>query len=81
LSDPVLNQSARKENKNMPLDENQRSLAMAQIVTGLLSRSGARRPDNETLAREARELLHAIEAEAALPKDEIKHHDTPHARQ
>jgi hypothetical protein len=65
----------------MPLDENQRSLAMAQIVSGLLSRSGARRQDNETLAHEARELLRAIETEAALPKDQIKHHDIPHARQ
>jgi hypothetical protein len=65
----------------MPLDENQRSLAMAQIVAGLLSRSGARRQDNETLAHEAREILGAIEAEAALPKDQVKHHDTTHARQ
>jgi hypothetical protein len=65
----------------MPLDENQRSLAMAQIVTGLLSRSGARRQDNEALAHEARELLGAIEAEAALPKDQVKHHDAPHGRQ
>jgi hypothetical protein len=64
----------------MPLDETQRSLAMAQIVAGLLSRSGARRQDNETLAHEARELLHAIEDEAALPKEKIRRRDTPHTR-
>ena len=64
----------------MPLDETQRSLAMVQIVVGLLSRAGARRQDNETLAHEARELLHAIEAEAALPKQKIRRRDTPRAR-
>ena len=64
----------------MPLDETQRSLAMAQIVGALLSRNpGAARQDNETLAREAHELLHAIENEAALSKDQV--HDSPHARQ
>jgi hypothetical protein len=64
----------------MPLNETQRSLAMAQIVTGLLSRSGARRLDNETLAHEARELLVAIETEAALPKQKIRLRDTPRTR-
>jgi Zn-dependent M32 family carboxypeptidase len=67
----------------MPLDETQRSLAMAQIVAGLLSRAGARRQDNETLAHEARELLRAIEEEAALPKAIVKEprrRDSPHPR-
>jgi len=67
----------------MPLDENQRSLAMVQIVVGLLSRADARRQDNETLAHEARELLRAIEEEAALPKAIVKkppRRDTPHPR-
>jgi hypothetical protein len=63
----------------MPLNETQRSLAMAQIVAGLLSSKPGARQDNETLAREARELLRAIETEAALPKTHV--HDTPHARQ
>jgi hypothetical protein len=64
----------------MPLDETQRSLAMAQIVAALLSRNpGAARHDNEALAREARELLRAIENEAALSEAQV--HDSPHARQ
>jgi hypothetical protein len=63
----------------MALDENQRSLAMAQIVAGLLSRNPGARQDNETLAREARELLSAIETEAAIPKAHV--HDSAHPRQ
>ena len=59
----------------MPLDETQRSLAMAQIVAALLSRNpGAARQYNETLAREARELLRAIEKEAALSTAQV--HDS-----
>lgn len=64
----------------MPLDETQRSLAMVQIVVGLLSRAGARRQDNETLAHEARALLVGIEEEAALPKQKIRLRDTPRTR-
>jgi hypothetical protein len=64
----------------MPLDETQRSLAMTQIAAALLSRNpGAARQDSETLAREAGELLRAIENEAALPQAHV--HDSPHARQ
>ena len=64
----------------MPLDETHRSLAMTQIVAALLSRNpGAARQDNETLAHEAREILRAIETEAALPQAQV--HDPPHPRQ
>jgi hypothetical protein len=63
----------------MALDENQRSLAMTQIVAVLLSRNPGARQDNEALAHEAREILRAIETEAALPKAQV--HDSPHARQ
>jgi hypothetical protein len=62
----------------MPLDEKQRSIAMVQIVTGLLARTPGGRQDSKTLAREARELLQAIENEAALP---AQVHDSPRARQ